>query len=190
MVFKGRKVMIYYEKVELKNGKEMIIRNADYNDGKAVHDLFIETHQQTDYLLTYVDEFIFDELKESFYLERKKESDRAVELLAVIDGKVVGASGIDPIGNKYKIKHRCDFGVSILKEYWGLSIGYLLTEAAIKCAKEMGYSQIELQVVSENSSAIALYKKTGFVEFGRNPQGFISRYGGPQAVILMYKKLD
>ena len=43
--------MIYYEKVELKNGKEMIIRNADYNDGKAVHDLFIETHQQTDYLL-------------------------------------------------------------------------------------------------------------------------------------------
>ena len=60
----------------------------------------------------------------------------------------------------------------------------------LKCAKEMGYSQIELQVVSENSSAIALYKKTGFVEFGRNPQGFISRYGGPQAVILMYKKLD
>lgn len=54
----------------------------------------------------------------------------------------------------------------------------------------MGYSQIELQVVSENSSAIALYKKTGFVEFGRNPQGFISRYGGSQAVILMYKKLD
>lgn len=48
MVFKGRKVMIYYEKVELKNGKEMIIRNADYNDGKTVHDLFIETHQQTD----------------------------------------------------------------------------------------------------------------------------------------------
>ena len=41
IVFKGRKVMIYYEKVELKNGKEMIIRNADYNDGKAVHDLFI-----------------------------------------------------------------------------------------------------------------------------------------------------
>ena len=76
MVFKGRKVMIYYEKVELKNGKEMIIRNADYNDGKAVHDLFIETHQQTDYLLTYVDEFTFDELKESFYLERKKESDK------------------------------------------------------------------------------------------------------------------
>ena len=151
MVFKGRKVMIYYEKVELKNSKEMIIRNADYNDGKAVHDLFIETH---------------------------------------IDGKVVGASGIDPIGNKYRIKHRCDFTISILKEYWRLSIGYLLTEAAIKCAKEMGYSQIELQVVSENSSAIALYKKTGFVEFGRNPQGFISRYGGPQAVILMYKKLD
>lgn len=75
--------MIYYEKVELKNGKEMIVRHADYNDGKAVHDLFIETHQQTDYLLIYVDEFTFDELKQSAYLERKKESDRAVELLAV-----------------------------------------------------------------------------------------------------------
>ena len=85
IVFKGRKAMIYYEKVELKNGKEMIVRHADYNDGKTVHDLFIEIHQQTDYLLTYVDEFTFDELKESFYLERKKESDRAVELLAIIN---------------------------------------------------------------------------------------------------------
>lgn len=181
--------MIYSDKVKLKNGQEMTIRNAEYKDGKQVHNLFKTTHQQTDYLLTYADEFTLDESSESMSLEKIKESDKAVELVALIDDKIVGSSGIDPIGNKFKVKHRCDFGVAILKEYWGLGIGSYLTEAAIKCAKEMGYSQIELQVVDQNSSAIALYKKFGFIEYGRNPQGFISRYSGPQEIVLMYKKL-
>ena len=58
-------------------------------------------------------------------------------------------------------------------------------EACINCAKEAGYTQLELTVVAENTKAIALYQKAGFVEYGRNPRGFRSRISGFQEVVYM-----
>ena len=82
-----------------------------------------------------------------------------------------------------------EFGISIAKEFWGLGIGRALTEACIECAKEAGYTQLELDVVSDNASAISLYKKIGFVEYGRNPKGFNSRISGYQELVYtqLYK---
>lgn len=48
---------------------------------------------------------------------------------------------------------------------------------------------MELEVVAENRRAIELYKKAGFVEFGRNPKGFKSRLSGYQEVIYMRLEL-
>ena len=67
----------------------------------------------------------------------------------------------------------------------GLGLGRALTEACIQCAKEAGYEQLELTVVAENERAIALYRKAGFVEFGRNPRGFRSRTSGYQEIVHM-----
>ncbi|MCI6588835.1 MAG: GNAT family N-acetyltransferase, partial [Clostridiales bacterium] len=47
------------------------------------------------------------------------------------------------------------------------------------------YEQLELTVVAENERAIALYRKAGFVEFGRNPRGFRSRTSGYQEIVHM-----
>lgn len=63
-----------------------------------------------------------------------------------------------------------------------------MTKACIKCAKEAGYAQLELNVVADNQSAIRLYEKMGFVEYGRNPKGFCSRRSGYQE--LIYMRLD
>ena len=60
----------------------------------------------------------------------------------------------------------------------------------IQCAKTAGYRQLELEVVAENKNAIALYKKFGFKEIGRNPRGFCSRYTGWQELISMLLVLD
>jgi acetyltransferase, GNAT family len=49
---------------------------------------------------------------------------------------------------------------------------------------------LELEVVAENTNAIALYKKFGFKETGRNPRGFCSRYTGWQELISMLLELD
>ena len=67
----------------------------------------------------------------------------------------------------------------------GGKIGRALTEACLECAKKAGYLQIELEVVAENRAALALYQSVGFVEYGRNPKGFLSRQNGWQTLILM-----
>lgn len=106
-----------------------------------------------------------------------------------MDGKVVGTAGVDVLGTRYKVAHRAEFGVSIQKDYWGLGIGCAMMEACIKCAREAGYVQLELNVVEDNERAVSMYQKAGFVECGRNPKGFRSRTSGYQEVVSMRLEL-
>lgn len=181
--------MKYNQKFLAKNGKEVLIRNGGASDGSAVLENFNLTHEETDYLLSYPDENQFDAEQESSFLERKAESSREVELVAIMDGKVIGTAGIDAIGTKYKVAHRAEFGIGMLKEYWGLGIGRALLEACIQCAREAGYVQLELSVVADNERAIMMYEKAGFVEYGRNPKGFCSRTAGFQELVSMRLEL-
>ena len=128
--------------------------------------------------------------QEGQFLEKKTASDNEIEIIAVVDGRVAGTAGIDAVGTKFKLKHRAECGVSVLQEYWGLGIGRALMEACIECAEKAGYVQLELNVVAENTRAVSLYKKLGFVEYGRNPKGFHSRINGFQEVIYMLRDLQ
>lgn len=180
--------MKYAKNVILKNNKECLIRNAVGDDAQEVLDIFLLTHEQTDFLASYKDEASFDTTFEKQFLTNKENAEREVYLCAVVDGHIVGTAGVDSKGEN-KIRHRAEFGIAIDKEFWGIGIGRALTVACIECAKDAGYSQLELEVVSDNSSAIALYKSVGFVEFGRNPRGFHSRCEGWQELVSMRLEL-
>ena len=181
--------MKYNQKILLKNGKEALLRNGDAADGLLVYDVFNATHAETDYLLSYPDENSFDPEQEAQFLEEKTRSSDEIEIIAVIDGKVAGTAGIEAVGRKYKVKHRAEMGISILKEYWRLGLGKALTKACIQCAKEAGYTQLELNAVAENEAAISLYQSLGFEVFGRNPRGFNSRLSGYQELVYMLLEL-
>ena len=182
--------MEYRKTIILKDGRACILRNASEQDGKAVLDIYILTHSETDYLLSYADESGMTEEKEAQYLKEKAESSNEVELLAEVDGNIVGIAGIGSIGKKDKVKHRASYGISVAKDWWGLGIGRGLTEACIACARIAGYAQLELDVVAENRNAMALYESMGFTEYGRNPKGFRSRFSGWQELVLMRLELD
>ena len=107
----------------------------------------------------------------------------------MVDGRVVATAGVDAVGTRDKLRHRAEFGVSVLRAYWDLGLGRALTEACIQCAKEAGYEQLELTVVAENERAVALYERLGFVEYGRNPRGFRMRGAGYQALVQMRLEL-
>lgn len=182
--------MQYYKTILLKNGKECCLRNGTERDGQAVLENFNLVHAQTDFLLSYPDENSFDAEMESRFLKEKSESENEIEIIAVVDGAVVGTAGIEAVGAKYKVRHRAEFGISIAEEFWGLGIGRELTDACIECAREAGYTQLELSVVAENMRAVTLYKKVGFIEYGRNPKGFNSRTSGFQEIIHMRLELQ
>ena len=182
--------MEYNNTITLKNGIVCSLRNGTASDGPALLDVFIRTHGQTDYLLTYPEEHSYTAQQEADFLQAKTDSTDEIELLAELDGKVVGSAGIGCVGRKEKIRHRAELGISVDKAYWGLGIGRALTEACIECAKNAGYTQLELEVVAENRAAIALYESVGFVEYGRNPKGFRSRLTGWQEIVLMRLELE
>lgn len=180
--------MKYVKNTILKNNKKCLIRNAVGDDAEEVINIFLSTHEQTDFLASYKDEATFDAAFERQFLIEKESADKDVYLCAIVDGRIVGTAGVDGKGRS-KVRHRAEFGIAIDKKFWGLGIGRELTMSCIECAKKAGYSQLELEVVSENSSAVALYKSAGFVEFGRNPRGFISRCQGWQELISMRLEL-
>ena len=181
--------MKYFKTVTLKDGRKCTLRNGEENDGQAVLANFILTHEQTDYLLTYPDENTMTAEQEGRFLQERTDSDNGIELLAEIDGAVVGLAGFGAVGSKEKLRHRADFGISVDRQYWKLGIGTALMNACIECARKAGYEQIELSVGAENEPAIAMYRKAGFVEFGRNPKGFKSRFTGYQEVVYMRMEL-
>ena len=181
---------MHYEKtIKLKDGKECLIRNATAHDAEEVLALYNKVNNETNFLLKYSDEEGFSIEEEKNFLNQKEESAAEVQLCAVVGDVIVGLAGVSAIGAMEKISHRAELGVSIEKNFWHLGIGSALTKASIECAITAGFRQLELEVVGDNRNAIALYKKMGFIEYGRNPRGFVSRKSDYQELILMRLEL-
>ncbi|WP_186188657.1 GNAT family N-acetyltransferase [Burkholderia gladioli] len=83
-------------------------------------------------------------------------------LCAVIDGKVVGhlALFVHPPPRS----HGASFGIAVHDAYAGRGIGARLMQAMLDTADhELGLRRIELNVFADNTRAIALYERFGFV---------------------------
>ena len=181
--------MRYAKTVLLRGGVELLVRNAVASDARALRDIMQRTHAETDYLLSYPDEQSVDDEQEARLLAETERSDNEVELVAVVDGEIVGSAGVAAVGSRRKVAHRARFGISILKEYWGMGIGRVLMEASIDCARQAGYTQLELEVVADNERAVLLYRCAGFEEYGRNPRGYRSASWGYQELVHMRLEL-
>jgi putative acetyltransferase len=81
--------------------------------------------------------------------------------VAVEDGKIIGGCGIRQLdGSTQSI---CELQrMFLLPETRGKGIGKALIEKCIAAAREEGFDQMYLESLSQMTSAIALYKKTGF----------------------------
>ena len=181
--------MRYAKTVLLTGGTELLVRNAVASDARALRDIMQRTHAETDYLLSYPDEQSADDEQEARSLVETERSNNEVELVAVVDGRIVGSAGIAAVGGRRKVVHRARFGISILKEHWGMGIGRVLMEASIDCARRAGYTQLELEVVAGNERALSLYRRAGFEEYGRNPRGYRSAASGYQELVHMRLEL-
>ncbi|AZK45189.1 GNAT family N-acetyltransferase [Paenibacillus lentus] len=91
----------------------------------------------------------------------KKDSLRSIFLVAVIDNRIVGYSRCEGTDLK-RLLHKVEFGVCVLKEFWGYSIGKNLLQESISWADSVGIKKMTLNVLETNHKAIELYKKHGF----------------------------
>ena len=181
--------MRYAKTVLLRGGVELLVRNAVASDARALRETMQRTHAQTDYLLSYPDEQSVDDEQEARSLEEMERSGNEVELVAIIDGRIVGSAGVSAVRSRCKFAHRARFGISILKEHWGMGIGRVLMDTCVDCARQAGYTQLELEVVADNERAVSLYRRAGFEEYGRNPRGYRSAAVGYQELVHMRLEL-
>ena len=130
--------MKFKQTLMLKSGKACIIRHAEAADAAEVRRSFLQTHAETDNLLTYPDESKMTVESEADFLQKTADSENAVELCAVVDGKLVGMAGVEPIGAREKLRHRAEFGISIEKAYWGQGIGRALRRRALPLPERQG----------------------------------------------------
>ena len=181
--------MRYAAMVALTGGVELLVRNAVASDARALRETMRRTHSETDYLLSYPDEQGTDEEREVRLLEETERCGNQVELVAIVDGRIVGSAGVEAVGSRRKVAHGARFGISVLKELWGMGIGRVLTEACVDCARRAGYAQLELDVVADNERAMSLYRRAGFEEYGRNPRGYWCSSTGFQELVHMRLEL-
>ena len=92
-------------------------------------------------------------------------------ILAETDGEIIAVSDVTPMGMKSRTLHRCALGMSVRQDFWRQGIGSAMMERLIAHARQSGFEQIELEVVTANRRAISLYVKYGFQVYGTRPHG-------------------
>ncbi len=179
MKFEERKIL-------LKDGRTCVLKPNSPEYAQEMLDYLRKTSAETEYLLRYPDEVKFTLESEKEILGNLLENPYAIMMIAVVDGKVAGNGSVNGIGDKRKIQHRCSLAIALYEEFWGLGIGI---DYMSELAGQIGWKQLDLEVVAENEQAIALYKKCGFIETGRRHNALKFDDGSFHDEILMYKDL-
>ncbi len=99
-----------------------------------------------------------------FYRVRVPEG--RTELVAELDGKIVGHLGI-VTGGSPRTRHSASFGISVHEAFHGRGIGKALMAEMTRLADNyLNLVRLELVVHTDNLAAIALYEKFGFEREG------------------------
>lgn len=91
--------------------------------------------------------------------------ERGIFLVAQVHERIVGFARCKG-KSLSRFKHQAEFGICILKEFWGCGIGKQLLSEIITWSEEVGIEKVTLTVVETNTKAIQLYQQYGFIQEG------------------------
>ena len=177
------------KEIVLKDGRKCILKPNSPEYAEDMIEYLTKTSGETEFLLRYPDEVNYTLESEKEILQRLLDDPYVIMMAAIVDGKVAGNGSVSGIGDKRKIRHRCSMAIALYEEYWGLGIGTAMIGYMTELAREIGWHQMDLEVVAENEQAQALYKKCGFIESGRRHNALLFDDGTYHDEILMYKDL-
>ncbi|MBM7703890.1 GNAT family N-acetyltransferase [Metabacillus iocasae] len=144
-----------------KRGITYTIRSAVHADAKQLAQLRLQIDGETENLDREPGEALMNEHDFEQLIKNDSESDNNLFLVAVIQGQMVGFSRCQ--GNKLKrLSHKVEFGVGVLKDYWGYGIGKKLLSKSIIWADSNNLKKMTLHVLETNKKAVTLYKSLGF----------------------------
>jgi RimJ/RimL family protein N-acetyltransferase len=177
-------------KITIRINEHIIIRETTPDDAENLIKYVKKVSGETDFLTFSPDEFKTTVEKQKEYLKKYCERDNCLTIIAVNnENRVVGMLDFKG-GAKSRTMHSGEFGITVLKGYWGKGIGKAMINYLIDWARNLGtVRKIDLKVRSDNNRAIKLYKNMGFIV-----EGEISRFfyidGAFYSVLCMGLKID
>lgn len=143
------------------NDLRYIIRSAQETDAKNLSEVRLQIDGETENLDREKGEAFIDESGFKQIIKEDTESNSNIFLVVEVNDRIVGFSRCE--GSKLKrFAHKVEFGVCVLKEFWGYGIGKNLLLESIRWADSNGIKKISLAVLETNHITIKLYEKLGF----------------------------
>ncbi|MCT2535477.1 GNAT family N-acetyltransferase [Aquibacillus koreensis] len=138
-----------------------MIRTANEFDAKQLSDVRLQIDGETENMDRERGEAYIDESGFKQIIKSDREKNCNLFLVVEVKGRIVGFSRCE--GNALKrTAHKVEFGVCVLKDYWGHAIGRNLLKESIHWVETVGITKMTLQVLETNAKAITMYKQFGF----------------------------
>ena len=168
-----------------KNGIRYTLRSPELVDAEQMIAYLKATAAETEYGLSYPEELSFTIKDEEDFISNYSEDEGSIMISAFDGDRLVGNASLSCVMERKKTLHRATFGIAMLKSEWGQGLGRKILSELIVFAKQAGYELLELEVAANNTTAINLYKKMGFVIYGERPRSLKLKSGDYYDELLM-----
>jgi ribosomal protein S18 acetylase RimI-like enzyme len=159
--------------------REVTLRAATAEDAEAIVALLKSVAIEARWIRT---QWPFDEDERVERFRATLGSGRVLCIVAERGGAIVGQLTIFPSEDV------AEFGMFVESSERGRGLGRRLLDAGEALARERGFPSMELEVYAHNDAAIALYRGSGFEEFGdRYPE--LRSTGESYEVVRMRKTM-
>jgi len=150
------------EILPLKNGKDILIREAKPSDAEEIIEYMLANQNKFEFMLRTLDEVNTDVEYQRSIIKAHLIRKNSIMLIAMYEGKIAGM--LDFIGGSWKrLHHSGEFGVSVDADLQGIGIGKSLLNVFLKWVKNNEIiERVTLFVMNDNKIAIDLYRKLGF----------------------------
>lgn len=136
--------------------EDITIRHAEPDDYQAIQEIF-------SYPKAFAGTLQLPFPSQEMWRKRLAEPPEGVyNLVAVVDGKVVGQLGLHT-SSRPRRRHVASFGIGVHDDWQGKGIGRALLQACLEMADNwLNISRLELEVYTDNEPAVRLYQSFGF----------------------------
>lgn len=143
------------------NGLAYTIRSAAGRDAEELSRLRVSIDGETENMDREPGEAFIDAAGFGRIIEADSASSSNLILVAETNSGLIGYSRCEGSCLK-RLAHKVEFGVCVLKHYWGHGIGSNLLGESIAWADSGSIRKMVLYVLETNENAIKLYRKHGF----------------------------
>ncbi len=159
----------------LRDGRTLVVREAAPPESAALLAYLEQVAGESDNLTFGPGEFEMSVEQEEAFLQSCHESPLMLYIAGYVDDEVVATLHFGA-RDRPRLRHIGELGMTVRKPYWGLGIGAILLDTLIAWARgDCPISKINLQVRTDNESAIRLYERKGFVHEGTITRAMLTK---------------